>query len=446
MLRKTYLLVLFLLLATGLAAVSVSAAAPHVDILDFDGVVAPPLADYLDRGITQAEENDAQACIIVMDTPGGLLSSTENIVNRITSAEVPVVVYVDGWAGSAGTFITISAHVAAMAPGSNIGAASPVSGSGEDIGDTMEKKITQHTIAWIESIAESRGRNKQAAMAAVAEAASYTDQEALGLDEIEGWEALGLDSAILDPPLVDLGADSIPDLIDKLDGTEVTLAGGRMVTIETAGASIQNIEMTTIERFLMAISDSNIAYLLLSIATLGIMVELFHPGLILPGVTGGICLFLSVYSLDMLEANYAGLLLMLLAFGLFVAEFFTPTFGLLTAGGVISLILGSFILFSGTPFSIDPKLIGGVVAFFSAIFLVIVTAVIRAHRQRINTGREGLLGQGAVTKTVLDPRGTIMIEGERWNASAEDGRIEPGEEVVVTKVEGLKLKVTKKRK
>jgi len=441
-----FLFVILVILLAVLATASVSAAAPLVVVLDFDGAVTPPLADYLDRGITKAEEDDAQACIITMDTPGGLLSSTEDIVKRIMNAEVPVVVYVDPWAGSAGTFITLAAHVAAMAPGSVIGAASPVAGGGEEISETMKKKITQHTQAWIESIAESRGRNKTAAIAAVAEAASYTDKEALGLEEIEGWEALGLESKILDPPLVDLGADNLAQLLEKLDGREVTLQSGKVVTLQTKNVVIDQVGMTAIERFLFAISDPNIAYILLSIATLGIMIELFHPGLILPGVTGGICLFLSIYSLDMLEANYAGMLLMVLAFGLFVAEFFTPTFGLLTAGGIISLVLGSFILFSGSPLSIDPRIIAAVVSIFSAIFIFVVAAVIRAHRRRITTGREGLVGQTAIVQTALDPKGTVLIRGERWNALVENGTIERGEGVIVIKVEGLKLKVAKEPK
>jgi len=431
------------LLAVGSA--STGAATHQVVVLQIDGAVSPPLADYLDRGITKAEEIGAEAVIITMDTPGGLLSSTEDIVNRITSAKVPVVVYVDPWAGSAGTFITIAAHVAAMAPGSVIGAASPVSGSGEEISETMKKKVTQHTAAWIESIAESRGRNKKAAIAAVAEAASYTDQEALGLDEIENWKELGLDSSLLDPPLVDLGAYNLTDLLEKLDGREVTLQSGRVVTLRTQNAFVNYVKMTTIERFLYAISDANIAYILLSIGMLGIMIELFHPGIVLPGATGAICLSFSIYALGVLEANWAGILLMVLAFGLFVAEAFTPTFGLFTAGGVAALVMGSFMLFSGSPFSIHPGLIAGVVIFFTAGAVFIITAIVMAHRRRITTGREGMIGQTGVALTPLDPKGTILIEGERWNAVSEDVIIEVGEEVVVTEVEGLTLKVTKKQ-
>ncbi|MFC2018046.1 nodulation protein NfeD [Chloroflexota bacterium] len=429
-----------------LATADARAAAPHVDVLEVDGAVNPTLSDYLDRGIDQAEKDDATACIITLDTPGGLLSSTEDIVNRIMRAEVPVVVYVDGWAGSAGTFITLAGHVAAISPGSAIGAASPVSGSGEDISETMKKKVTEHTVAWIESIAEERGRNKQAAIAAVAEAASYSYGEALGLDEIEGWEDLGLDSPLLDPPLVDLGADNLDQLLEKIDGWQVTLRSGEEVTLNTKDASINYIKMSAIERFLYAISDPGIAYILFSIAMLGIIIEISHPGLLVPGIIGGVSLLLSIYSLGMLEANYAGLLLMLLAFGLFIAEAFTSTFGLLFGGGVISLIIGSLILFSGTPFEINPWVIASVIIIFTAIFAFIVVAIIRTRRSRITTGKEGLIGQTGIAKTELDPEGTVFIKGERWNATSESGRIEPGEEVRVIEVDGLKLNVIRQSK
>ncbi|MFC1925164.1 nodulation protein NfeD [Chloroflexota bacterium] len=444
MLKFVRIILLSLFALVALATVSASAAGPQVDILEADGTVNPTLADYIDRGIDQAEEHGAVACIIILDTPGGLLSSTEDIVNRIMRAEVPVVVYVDGWAGSAGTFITIAANIAAISPGSAIGAASPVSGDGEEISDTMKKKVTQHTVAWIESIADERGRNKKAAIAAVAEAASYTYNEALGLDEIEGWEDLALDSPLLDPPLVDLGADSLSHLLEELEGREVTLQNGEIITLNTKDASINYIKMTTLERFLYAISDPNIAYILLSLAMLGIIIELSHPGLILPGVVGGVCLLLSIYSLGMLEANYTGLLLILLAFVFFIAEVFTSAFGLLFLGGVISLILGSLILFSGNSLEINPWIIAAVVATFTAIFAVVVMAIIKAHRHQITTGKEGLIGYTGVAQTALNPSGMVFIKGEHWKAVVEDDTIELGEEVTVTKVEGLKLKVVKK--
>ena len=441
---RIFLLSLFSV--TVLVSLHASAAGPQVDVIEVDGTVNPTLRDYIDRGINQAETDGAAACIISLNTPGGLLSSTRDIVNRIMSAEVPVVVYVDPWAGSAGTFITMASHIAVMSPDSRIGAASPVASGGEEISETMKKKITQDTVAWIESIAEERGRNTQAASAAVAEAASYTDKEALGLDEIEGYKELGLDSPLLDPPLVDLGADNLNSLLDKIDGWEVTLQNGELLTLNTRNASIKYINMSTSERFLYAISDPEIAYILLSIGMLGLIIELSHPGLIIPGIIGGVSLLLSVYSLDMLEANYTGLLLILLASGLFIAEVFTSSFGVLFGGGVLSLIIGSLILFSGTPFEINPAVIITVVIIFAAFSAFIVVAVIKAHRVRITTGKEGLVGQTAIVKTELNPQGTVMVKGERWNAISESGRIDYGEKVEITQVDGLKLKVTRQTK
>jgi membrane-bound serine protease (ClpP class) len=419
------LLFLFLLVLVGAEA---SASAPRVDVVKVKGVVNPVLADYIDRGITHAEQYNAAACIIELDTPGGLLSSTEEIVNRILDANVPVVVYVSPWAGSAGTFITIAAHVAAMAPGSRIGAAHPVAGGGEEISETMEKKITEDTAAWIRSIAEMRGRNVDAAERTVREATSYTAQEALELN------------------LIDLYADDLDQLCTKLEEEigEVKLADGRVVPLNTKNAAINYIEMSAIESFILAISHPNIAYILMSLAMLGIMIELGHPGLILPGVVGGICLILAIYSLDILEANLTGILLIVLALGLFIAEIFTPTFGLLTAGGATSLVLGSLILFSGTPFGVDWQLIAGVVVFVTGILALIITAVVRGQRRQAVTGQEGLIGKVAEVQTELDPSGIVFVEGERWKATTEGGKIEPGEEVIVTKVDGLKLWVTRK--
>jgi membrane-bound serine protease (ClpP class) len=442
--RRIFFLFLLPLIVAVLAGTAASAADNQIDVIEVKGTINPVTADYIERGISKAEEDGAVASIIILNTPGGLLSSTEEIVERIMGANVPVVVYVDPWAGSAGTFITLAAHIAAMAPASRIGAASPISGSGEEISETLKEKITQDTAAWIESIADERSRNKLAAIAAVAEAASYTDQEALGLDEIEGWEELGLDSPILDPPLVDLGVDNFPQLIEKIDGMEVTLQSGEVVKLQTKDAAINYIGMTTMERFLLAITDPNIAFILLSIAMLGILIELSNPGLIFPGVVGGISLLLSIYSLGILEANYTGLILMFLAFGLFIAEVFTSSFGLLFAGGVVSLILGSLILFSGTALKIDAWVIATVVIIFSAIFAFIIGAIIRAHRRQVTTGKEGMLGRLAVAQTAIDPSGTVFIEGSLWTATTEGDRIEPGEDVIVIKVDRLKLKVAKK--
>ena len=447
MLKSISLLLLIPMLLAVVTTAGVGAVDPQVAVLEVKGTVNPPLADYIERGISQAEEDGAVACIIELDTPGGLLSSTEDIVSRISKATIPIVVYVPrgGWAASAGAFITLAADVAAMGPESVIGASTPIAGGGGELSEDERNKAINLARQWMKSIAEEHGRNEEAAMAAVTEAASFSPGEARGIADLsaQNQEILGVER--LAPPLIDdAGAANVEELIDRL-GEGIILANGEPFSIPP-NVSANYIKMTAIERFLLAISDPNIAYILLSIAMLGIIIELAHPGLILPGVTGGVCLLLSIYSLDILEANYTGILLMLLAFGLFIAEVFTATFGLLFAGGAVSLILGSLILFSGTSLEIDPGVIATVIVFFVAIFAFIVGAIIRAHRRRITTGREGLVGQTAVAKTALDPKGTVFIEGERWNAVADSGRIEAGEEVIVTKVEGLKLSVARKSK
>ena len=431
----------------GLAGATARADAPFVYVLQADGVVNPSLVNYIDRGISKAEENGAAACVIELNTPGGLLSSTEDIVSRIARAQVPVVVYVPrgSWAASAGAFITFAADVAAMAPGSVIGASTPIAGSGGDLSDDERNKAVNLASQWMKSIAEEHGRNEEAAMAAVTHAASFSPGEARGTTDLSSYnqEILGVER--LDPPLIDdAGAVVIEELIERL-GAGITLANGEPFSIP-ADVSIRYINMSALERFLFAISDPNIAYILLSIGSLGVLVELLHPGIILPGVIGAACLLLAIYSLGVLEANYAGIILIVLAFALFIAEAFTPTFGLLTAGGIVALVVGSFILFSGSPYEVDPWLIGTVVAIFSGIAIFLITAILRAQRRRVNTGREGLLGQTAVARTPLDPKGTVFVEGELWSAVAEEGRVEPGEEVTVTQVEGLKLKVRKKSK
>ena len=447
MLKSISLLLLIPMLLAVVTTAGVGAVDPQVAVLEVEGTVNPPLADYIERGISQAEEDGAVACIIELDTPGGLLSSTEDIVSRISKATIPIVVYVPrgGWAASAGAFITLAADVAAMGPESVIGASTPIAGGGGELSEDERNKAINLARQWMKSIAEEHGRNEEAAMAAVTEAASFSPGEARGIADLsaQNQEILGVER--LAPPLIDdAGAANVEELIDRL-GEGIILANGEPFSIPP-NVSANYIKMTAIERFLLAISDPNIAYILLSIAMLGIIIELAHPGLILPGVTGGVCLLLSIYSLDILEANYTGILLMLLAFGLFIAEVFTATFGLLFAGGAVSLILGSLILFSGTSLEIDPGVIATVIVFFVAIFAFIIGAIIRAHRRRVTTGREGLVGQTAVAKTALDPKGTVFIEGERWNAIVDSGRIEAGEEVIVTQVEGLKLKVARKSK
>jgi len=431
LLDKTRVSVVFIVAVTALLlANKANASAGEVEILKVEGTIVPAVASYIDRGIRQAEIKSSTACIIELNTPGGLMDSTEKIVTRILNAKVPIVVYVSprgSWAASAGTFITIAAHIAAMAPGTSIGAAHPVT-IGQEIPEEMKKKATEFSSAWIRSVAQLRGRNPEEAELAVTESKSFTPSEAL------------------EAGLIDLVAEDLGSLIRQLDGRKVTLANGEERIIDTASYNININQMSPVERFLHTISDPNIAYILLSLATIGLITEISNPGMIFPGVFGGISLFLAFYSLGVLNANWAGVLLILLAFGLFVAELFTPAFGILTAGGLVSLIIGSLILFSGTSphIEVNRGLIAAVTIFVGAFVVFVIGAIVRGQRRRVVTGSEALIGKTALVKTRLDPRGTVLVDGELWTATIEEDKAEPGEEVIITGVEGLKLRVTKK--
>jgi len=432
MLRFLRWLPLLFLLAMLPISVGAQTSSPTIDVLHAEGTINPVLADYIERGINQAEEDNAVACIIQLDTPGGLLGSTEEIVISIMNAYVPVIVYVSpkgGWAASAGVFITLSGHIAAMTPGTTIGAAHPVSIGDTEISEDELEKITNFSAKWMQTIAEERGRNTDEAQLAVTESKSFTDIEALNVN------------------LIDLRAETLESLITQIDGWQVTMPDGDTVTIDTQGASVKDINMSAIEGFLFAITDPNIAYILLSLAILGITVEIFNPGLIFPGVAGAISGLLAFYSLGMLPVNYAGILLMLLAFGLFIAEAFTPTFGLLTAGGITSLVIGSLILFQGGPlFQVNIWLIILISVLFAAFLAFVINRIVTAHKRQAATGREELLGKTAVVRTPLEPEGKVLYEGEIWTAVLDQGRAEPKEEVTIKNFYGLKLYVVKKNK
>jgi membrane-bound serine protease (ClpP class) len=432
-LRVFFIAWLVMPLAASLGGGLVAAAGPTtVEVLTLDGTIVPVVADYIDRGISRAEKDGATACIIELNTPGGLLDSTEKIVQTIMNADVPIVVYVTpkaAWAASAGTFVTLSANIAAMTPGTTIGAAHPVSGSGQEIPADEMQKIVEFSAKWMKTIAEERGRNMTEAQLAVTESKSFTDVDALGCN------------------LINLRADSLDDLISRINGWNVTLASGKQVTIDTANYGLTRNGMNDIERFLQTISDPNIAYILMTLATIGLIVEISNPGMVLPGVAGGISLFLAFYSLGVLNAYWGGIALILLAIGLFVAEYFTTSFGLLTAGGIASLVIGSLILFTNSPeVELSKGLIAGVAVGFTAFAIFVIGAIIRGQRRRKATGAEGMIGTLAIAKTPIDPTGTVLAQGELWAAASEGGRVAPGEEVTITKVEGLKLWVTKKRK
>jgi membrane-bound serine protease (ClpP class) len=429
---KAFRLAFLLALVAGfLLPVTASAATQSIHILHVEGTIVPIVADYIDRGITKAEDENATVCIIELDTPGGLLDSTEEIVQRILNADVPVVVYVSpkgAWAASAGTFITLSAHIAAMAPGTTIGAAHPVAAGGEEIPEDQMKKIVEFSAKWMETIAQERGRNIEEARLAVTESKSFTDVDAL------------------DANLIDLRADNLEDLISQINGWQVTLANGLEVTIDTTAYETTRNEMSLVEGFLHGISDPNIAYILLSIGSIGIIAEIYNPGMFFPGIAGAISLLLAFYALGVLDANLGGILLILLAFGLFIGEVLTTTFGIFTAGGITALVLGSLILFPGAGplFQVDPWLIAVVTILVVAIFAFVISRVVQAHRRQAATGREELVGKTAVVKTALEPEGIVLFKGERWTAISEKGRVKPGEEVTITKVDGLKLYVTRK--
>jgi len=429
--RFLFLALLVISAVAGLGGGLMAGASPTtVDVLTVDGTIVPVVADYIDRGISQAEDVNAGVCVIELNTPGGLLDSTDRIVSKIMNAEVPVAVYVspvNAWAASAGTFITLSGHIAAMTPGTTIGAAHPVSAGGEEIPEDQMQKIVEFSAKWMETIAQERGRNIEEARLAVTESKSFTDIDAL------------------ESNLIDLRAESLADLLSQINGWEVTLANGDEVTIDTADYDTTRNGMNAIERFLQAISDPNIAYILLSLATIGLIVEISNPGLVFPGVAGGISLFLAFYSLGVLDAYWGGIALILLAVGLFVAEYFTTSFGLLTAGAVGALVMGSLILFSHSPgIEVNRGLIAGVTAGITAFAVFVVGAIVRGQRRRKATGAEGMIGKIAIAKTPLDPTGTVAAQGELWTATLEGGRAAKGEEVIITKVEELRLRVAKK--
>ncbi|MGE5618075.1 MAG: NfeD family protein [Sphingomonadaceae bacterium] len=419
----------FLLLTAAAIPGASSAQGDHVAVVPVRGIINPAMAGYVERAIGDAELQGAAAVVIEMDTPGGLDTSMRAIIQRIIASRVPVVVYVSppgARAGSAGVYITYSAHVAAMAPNTNIGSAHPVAvgESGEQqMSDTMREKVTNDAVAYIKSLAQSRGRNVDWAEKAVRESVNVTAQEALSLK------------------VIDLMADDVTSLLDQLDGREVQLSSGK-TTLHTRGLPIRKIEMSPIEGLLHAVSDPTIAYILLSLGTMGLIFELSNPGAIVPGVVGGICLLFALFGLGTLPLNVAGLLLIGFAFLLFVAEIFAPTHGVLTGGGAISFVLGSMMLINTqhAPFLAIPySAIAAVSLGLTAFFAFVVGAVVRSRRRQPTTGQEGLVGRVGRATTALEPGGMVFLEGELWRAISESGTIAEGDLVEVAGTQGLTL-------
>ncbi len=396
-------------------------------VIQVEGVIAPSSADYITSAIKQADRELAQALVIELDTPGGLDLSMRSIIKEMLAAERPIVVYVSpsgARAASAGAFITLAAHVAAMAPGTNIGAAHPVNMGGQ-MDKEMNKKVTNDAAAYIRTIAEKRGRNVEWAEDAVRKSVSATEKEALKLK------------------IIDLVAENLDDLLATLDGRALTTARGKVV-LHTRGVEVKRIDMGLRDKVLKVISDPTIAYILLMLGLAGLYFELSTPGAILPGILGGICLILAFYGFQTLPINYAGLLLILLAIILFIAEVKVVSHGLLAAGGIVAMILGSLMLIkSSAPFMrISLVAILVTTGATAAFFLFIVTMALRAQRQKTTTGVEGLIGQVGTARTPLRPEGRIFVGGELWSARCEEGA-EPGEKVRVRAVSGLMLEVGK---
>jgi membrane-bound serine protease (ClpP class) len=403
-------------------------AAP-VSLLQIDGVITPVTLRLVSTAIDRAQAERVQALIIQLDTPGGLERSMRSIVQKMLSAEVPVIVYVGptgARAASAGVFITMAAHIATMAPATNIGAAHPVAVGGGQVDKESMKKIENDAAAFARTIATERGRNVEWAEKAVRASVSATEREAVKLK------------------VVDLIAENLSDLLVKIDGKVVKTVKGS-VTLQTKDASVKKVEVGWRDRFLALITDPNIAYILMMIGMLGLFFELSNPGVVLPGVIGGISLILAFFAFQSLPINYAGLLLILFGVVLLIAEIKVVSHGVLTIGGIISMVLGSLMLFEAPEADLRVSwwVILPTVGATSAIFAFAVTAGVRALFQKSVTGQSGLIGQVGVARSPLAPAGDVFVQGELWRAVVESGAVAEGETVKVTAVEGLTLKVTK---
>jgi len=401
---------------------SVWPAQRHLLIMDLEGAINPATATFLERGLEEARKQEAEVVIVRLDTPGGLASSMRSMVKAIMNSPVPVVVYVaprGAGAASAGVMVTVSAHVAAMAQGTNIGAAHPVSAGGRDIDKTMSEKVVHDMASYGRSIAQETGRNADWVERAIRESVSITAEEAVERN------------------VVDLIAADIDDLLKQLDGREVALKQGK-VTLRTKDIERKYFTPGVRDRILKTISDPNIAYILMMIGLAGLYFELSHPGAIFPGVIGAISLILAFYSFQTLPVNYAGLLLIALAIVLFIAEIMVSSFGLLSLGGLISLVLGSVMLFEDVGVSL--RLMAPTIVLVGAFFVVVSTLAFRAYRSKPKTGVEGLIGKKGLVKQAIDPEGLVFVHGEYWRAVSGE-KLEPGEKIQVEHVDGLILTV-----
>jgi membrane-bound serine protease (ClpP class) len=419
----------FLLLALLLLAVTAAAAtAPRaVYVLRAVGSVNPGLAEFIAEGIRTAEHENAEALVIELDTPGGLDSSMRQIVQAISNAKVPVIVYVyprGARAASAGVFVTMAADVAAMAPGTNIGAAHPVSVGMGKLDKTMEQKVLNDMVALGRSLAAQRGRNADWMEKAVRQSVSIPASEAVKLK------------------VVDLMANNLDDLLTKINGRQVEV-GGKQLVLHTVGAPVQEIPEGLRFRLLKHIADPNIAFILMMIGLAGLYFEMTNPGMVLPGVVGSICLLLAFFAFQTLPINYIGVLLILLAFVFFILEIKITSYGLLSVAGIVSLFLGGIMLFrggEGEDMAISWGVLIPTVVTISLFFIAVAGIVFRSHLQRSMSGTAGMVGERGVAYTALNPEGRVYVHGEYWNAQSTEP-VAKGEPVEVLQVVELKLLV-----
>ena len=415
----------------------------EVLVVEINSSINPATVDFVNDAIREATTKKSEIILILLDTPGGLVSSTREIVKSIMSSDIPVVVYVypDGArAGSAGVFITMSAHIAAMAPGTNIGAAHPVEAGGQDVdkkgGKDLKKKIENDTIAFIESIAEKRGRNKDWAIKAVRDSISVTANTAL------------------QEKVIDVVAKDIDELTRLIDGREVETASGKKI-IKTIGTSKRFFNMNIRQRLTNLFADPNISYILMMIGVAGIMMELYHPGAIFPSVIGGISLILAFMSFQVLPINYGALLLILLGVILIIAELYIASYGILSIGAAISILLGSLLLINKLDprflfepnYGVDRTMILSVTLIIVGFFAFVAYLVVKSRVKRPVVGPEGLIGKiGEVTEAISPQKGgKISINGEYWFADAQED-LSVGERVEIVEVDGLRLKVRRVNK
>jgi membrane-bound serine protease (ClpP class) len=405
-----------------------ASAGQRVDVIRVEGVINPVAARFVEESIDRAAQDGSLCLIVELDTPGGLMESMRSMVKKIMNSSVPVVVYVSpagAQDASAGVFITMAAHLAAMAPGTNIGAAHPVT-MGQEMDEEMKEKVTNDAVSYIRGIAAQRGRNADWAERAVRQSESVTAEEAHQLGVVE------------------LVCQDLDQLLEVINGRQVETSQGT-VTLQTEGAELRRFELSFRYRVLNIISNPNVAYILLILGFYGLFFELSNPGAFLPGIAGGICIILAFFAFQVLPINYAGLLLILFAIILFIAELLTPTFGFLTTGGVIAMILGSLMLIgSPAPFMrISWKIIVPVTIATAAFFLFALGMSLKTRLRKPTTGKKGLVGEIGVAQTRLAPDGRVFLHGELWNAECQEV-VEKGEKVRVVAVEEhLKLKVVK---